>query len=122
MNNEETTKNVEPDGSLMKHTKAQLVDIILRKDNIEKKLREQLKNVKDNYQRELNDAVAKYNNEVLVCKSISKDYFNLQDDYHSICDEKATEEIIFKRSRNRWKLLLWILLTLLIVEMIYIIL
>lgn len=122
MNNEETTKNVEPNGSLMKHTKAQLVDIILRKDNIEKKLKEQLKNVKDNYQRELSDAVAKYNNEVLVRKSISKDYFNLQDDYHGICDEKATEEIIFKRSRNRWKLLLWILLTLLIVEMICIIL
>ena len=118
MNNKETTKNVEPNGSLMKHTKAQLVDIILRKDNIEKELREQLKDVKDNYQRELN----KYRNEVLVRENLEKDYFNLKDNYYTIYDEKATEEIILKRSRNRWKFLSWILLTLFIVEIIYVIL
>ena len=111
MNNKETTKNVEPNGSLMKHTKAQLVDIILRKDNVEKELRKQLKNVEDNYQRES-----------LVRENLEKDYFNLKDDYHTICDEKATEEIILKCSRNRWKLASLILLTLFIVEMIYVIL
>ena len=119
MSNKETTKkHGETNGSLMKHTKAQLVDIILRKDNIEKELREQLKDVKDNYQRELNNAVAKYDNEVLVRENLEKDYFNLKDDYYTICDEKTTEEIILKCSRNRWKFLSWILLICLITAMI----
>ena len=39
-NKEITKKHGETNGSLMKHTKVQLVDIILRKDNIEKELRE----------------------------------------------------------------------------------
>ena len=123
MSNKETTKkHAETNGSLMKHTKVQLVDIILRKDNIEKELREQLKDVKDNYQRELNKAVNKYRNEVLVRENLEKDYFNLKDNYYTIYDEKATKEIILKRSRNRWKFLSWILLTLFIVEIIYVIL
>lgn len=123
MSNKETTKkHAETNGSLMKHTKVQLVDIILRKDNIEKELREQLKDVKDNYQRELNKAVNKYRNEVLVRENLEKDYFNLKDNYYTIYDEKATEKIILKRSRNRWKFLSWILLTLFIVEIIYVIL
>lgn len=121
-NKEITKKHAETNGSLMKHTKVQLVDIILRKDNIEKELREQLKDVKDNYQRELNKAVNKYRNEVLVRENLEKDYFNLKDNYYTIYDEKATKEIILKRSRNRWKFLSWILLTLFIVEIIYVIL
>lgn len=121
-NKEITKKHGETNGSLMKHTKVQLVDIILRKDNIEKELREQLKDVKDNYQRELNKAVNKYRNEVLVRENLEKDYFNLKDNYYTIYDEKATKEIILKRSRNRWKFLSWILLTLFIVEIIYVIL
>ena len=121
-NKEITKKHGETNGSLMKHTKVQLVDIILRKDNIEKELREQLKDVKDNYQRELNKAVNKYRTEVLVRENLEKDYFNLKDNYYTIYDEKATKEIILKRSRNRWKFLSWILLTLFIVEIIYVIL
>ena len=117
-----TKKHAETNGSLMRHTKAQLVDIILRKDNIEKELREQLKDAKDNYQRELNKAVNKYRHEVLVRENLEKDYFNLKDNYYTVYDEKATEKIILKRSRNRWKFLSWILLTLFIVEIIYVIL
>ena len=101
MNNKEITKkHAETNGSLMKHTKVQLVDIILRKDNIEKELREQLKDVKDNYQRELNKAVNKYRNEVLVRENLEKDYFNLKDNYYTIYDEKATKEITIEASEN----------------------
>lgn len=123
MNNEETTKkNVKPNGSLMKHTKAQLVDIILRKDNIEKELRENSKQVKVSYQRELIHANNYYDALNDKYNKLSKEYDNLKIDYQDICDEKATEEIILKCSRNRWQIFSFVLLMILMFELVYCIL
>lgn len=122
MSNEETKKNVDVNGSLMKHTKAQLVDIILRKDEIEKGLRENLKLAEDNYNKDINNCVNLYNKLLNDYKNLEKKHFILKDDYNSICDEKVTTEINLKCSRNRWRLFTFIILMFFILELIYIVL
>lgn len=74
--------------SLMKKTKAELVDIILRKDAVERKLREELRirefeHVTDNANYE--DLGAKYN-------AKCDDYSRLNNDYEEVCDELADIE------------------------------
>ena len=54
-NNEKSENNL---GSLGKQTKKQLIDIILRKDDIEKKLSKEIKYLKEEY----NDVLKKVNN------------------------------------------------------------
>lgn len=78
MNNKETTKSATENNSLMRKTKAQLVEIILRKDSIEKNLRADIKDLE------------------YICKE-SKNNFDKLDrykdklsvDYQDMCDEKA---------------------------------
>ena len=79
MSNKETTKkHVETNGSLMKHTKAQLVEIILRKDSIEKNLRADINETNST----LNEIRNKYNN-------LEEHYDSLNYDYRDMCDEKT---------------------------------
>ena len=79
MNNIETTKkSAVENNSLMRKTKAQLVDIILRKDNIEKNLRADINGINST----LNEIRNKYN-------SLEKHYDSLNYDYRDMCDEKT---------------------------------
>lgn len=79
MNNIETTKkSAVENNSLMRKTKAQLVDIILRKDNIEKNLRADINGTNST----LNEIRNKYNN-------LEKRYDSLNYDYRDMCDEKT---------------------------------
>lgn len=79
MNNIETTKkSAVENNSLMRKTKAQLVDIILRKDNIEKNLRADINGTNST----LNEIRNKYNN-------LEKHYDSLNYDYRDMCDEKT---------------------------------
>ena len=75
-----------PNGSLMKHTKAQLIDIILRKDAVEKNLQDTIKNNKSfiknqsdgyNYLKSEYDKLKEYNT-------------TLKYDYEEMCDRYAT--------------------------------
>lgn len=79
MNNNEV-KNVEnkQNNSLMRKTKAQLVEIILRKDSIEKNLRTDINGTNST----LNEIRNKYN-------ALEKYYDELNYDYRDMCDEKA---------------------------------
>ena len=73
MSNEET-KNVEnkQNNSLMRKTKAQLVEIILRKDSIERGLRADIKGM-EAYCKELDDKIKH------VCNANNE----LKEDYHN---------------------------------------
>lgn len=84
MNNDEV-KNVEnkQSNSLMRKTKAQLIEIILRKDSVEKALREDIKGT-ENSLKEIED---KYN--------YKKEVFNdLKYNYEKMCDDKITVECL----------------------------
>lgn len=93
MSNEET-KNVEnkQDTSLMRKTKAQLVEIILRKDNIERGLRADIKGT-EAYCKELE---AKVKN---VCNANKE----LKEDYHNMCDESASIIASYKNEIKQYR-------------------
>lgn len=93
MSNEET-KNVEnkQDTSLMRKTKAQLVEIILRKDNIERGLRADIKGM-EAYYKEL-DAKFKH-----VCNANNE----LKEDYHNMCDESASIIASYKNEIKQYR-------------------
>lgn len=94
---EEKKNNVEVEvkasGSLMKKTKAQLVEIILRKDDVELKYREELKD-RDETINSLNSKYAylyKQNKQDSnKIKELEKDYNYVKDDFYRISDELAT--------------------------------
>lgn len=79
MNNIETTKkSAVENNSLIRKTKAQLVEIILRKDNIEKNLRADINGTNST----LNEIRNIYN-------SLEKQYDSLNYDYRDIYNEKT---------------------------------
>lgn len=78
----ETIKdNVNENNSLMRKTKKELVEIILRKDNIEKGLRCDIKGT----MAMLDEIRNKY-------EDIEKDHEILLNEYHNICDENVSIE------------------------------
>ena len=84
-----STKNKnenKPVPALMRKTKAQLVDIILRKDNIECGLRNDINNVKNTIN-DYKEKIAEINNQLNVKKH---DYETLKAEYESTCDENAS--------------------------------
>ena len=87
-------KNVEnkQDTSLMRKTKAQLVEIILRKDNIERGLRADIKGT-EAYCKEL-EAKVKH-----VCNANNK----LKEDYHNMCDESASIIASYKNEIKQYR-------------------
>lgn len=93
MSNEET-KNVEnkQNNSLMRKTKAQLVEIILRKDSIERGLRNDIKGT-EAYCKEL-EAKVKH-----VCNANNE----LKEDYHNMCDESASIIASYKNEIKQYR-------------------
>lgn len=98
MNNDETKKNAVENNSLMRKTKAQLVEIILRKDSIEKNLRTDIKGTEAN----LNKCKAKID-------TMQFDYSKLKNDYTDMCDEKASVECELKSTINKQTGIIWFL-------------
>ena len=99
MNNNEV-KNVEnkQNNSLMRKTKAQLVEIILRKDGIEKNLRTDIKGTEAN--------LHKYKTKI---DNMQLDYSKLKNDYTDMCDEKASVECELKSIINKQAWIIWLL-------------
>lgn len=75
-----------PMPALMRKTKAQLVDIILRKDNIECGLRNDIKD-KDNILNSYKEKLAEANRQI---DSKNKAYETLKNNFESTCDENAS--------------------------------
>ena len=76
----------QPAPTLMRKTKAQLVEIILRKDNIECSLRNDIKdkdNLLNSYKEQLDESIRKTD-------TINKAYETLNADFESTCDENTS--------------------------------
>lgn len=94
---EEKKNNVEVEvkasGSLMKKTKAQLVEIILRKDDVELKYREELKDRNETINTLNSNYTSLYKENkrnINRMKELDKSYNIVEDDFHRISDELAT--------------------------------
>ena len=89
MNNKEV-KNVEnkQNNSLMRKTKAQLIELIFRKDSIERSLRADIKNK--------NIIISKYENDINICETriekMKVSYSHLENDYRNMYDDKVSIE------------------------------
>lgn len=87
MNNKEV-KNVEnkQNNSLMRKTKAQLVELIFRKDSIERNLRADIKSK--------NTLINKYENNINICQTriekMKVSYSHLENDYRNMYDDKVS--------------------------------
>ena len=112
MNNNEV-KNVEnkQNNSLMRKTKVQLVEIILRKDNIEKNLRDDIANTKV----ELNKAKTEINNMQYDHSELMSDYAKLKNDYSDMCDEKILVEYELHNTINKQRGLIWFLVIMFVI-------
>ncbi len=102
--NNETIKNTTENNSLMRKTKAQLVEIILRKDNIEKLLRTDIKNKEENLQ-----TTNKYLTE------LKSNFLLIQHDYDDICLEKNTIEYELNNKINKQRKIIICLLSIICV-------
>ena len=113
MNNNEV-KNVEnkQNNSLMRKTKVQLVEIILRKDSIEKNLRDDIANTKV----ELNKAKTEINNMQYDHSELMSDYAKLKNDYSDMCDEKILVEYELHNTINKQRGLIWFLVIMFVIS------
>ena len=107
MNNDETKKNAVENNSLMRKTKAQLVEIILRKDSIEKNLRADIKDIEKELEHKRNDL-----------KLINNDYNSLKNDYHSVCDDRVTIEYELNSVIKKQKVFIWLLAIILCISIV----
>ena len=115
MNNNEV-KNVEnkQNNSLMRKTKVQLVEIILRKDSIEKNLRDDIANTKG----KLYKAITEINNMQYDHSELMSNYAKLKNDYSDICDEKILVEYELKNTINKQHGLIWFLVIIFVISII----
>lgn len=113
MNNNEV-KNVEnkQNNSLMRKTKVQLVEIILRKDSIEKNLRDDIANTKV----ELNKAKTEINNMQYDRSELMSNYAKLKNDYSDMCDTNILVEHELKNTINKQRGLIWFLVIIFVIS------
>lgn len=113
MNNNEV-KNVEnkQNNSLMRKTKVQLVEIILRKDSIEKNLRDDIANTKV----ELNKVKTKIDTMQCNYSELMSDYAKLKNDYIYMCDEKTLVEHELKNKINEQRGFIWFLVIMFVIS------
>lgn len=83
--------------SLMKKTKAQLVEIILRKDEVERNLRKDIKGTCDSFDK------IKTEKELLEQR-----FETLQNDYQEKCDENASYLQELRNKVERYKVLFYV--------------
>lgn len=113
MNNKEV-KNVEnkKNNSLMRKTKVQLVEIILRKDSIEKNLRDDITSTKvelNKAKTEINIAQSVYSKLNNDYSELNNDYSELKSDYIDMCDKKILVESELKNTINKKCGVIWFL-------------
>lgn len=115
MNNKEV-KNVEnkQNNSLMRKTKAQLVELIFRKDSIERNLRADIKSK--------NTLIDKYENNLHIYENrisnIETKYSNLKNDYRDMHDEKVSVECELNTTINKQIKIIRLLVIMLVISVI----
>lgn len=105
MSNENKQIENKENNSLMRKTKSELVNIILRKDSIEKALRTELKDANNTisaYYNKLDEEKIKYN--------------NLLNDYEYNCDEKITIITNYKIKFSKYNKIVKVLIAMLLVS------
>lgn len=115
MSTKNENKN-KPMPALMRKTKAQLVDIILRKDNIECGLRNDIK-VKDDLINRHQEKLAEVNNQLNIKNN---NYDTLKAEFESTCDENAflicdLKEIIKRNNSVIFKLYIALIISVIII-------
>ena len=106
MNKKETTKkDAVENNSLMRKTKTQLVELIFRKDSVERNLREDIKRKEKEFDSITHDL-----------KVIRHNYVSLQNEYHSVCDDKALIECELKNTINKQRGLIWFLVIIFVIS------
>ena len=113
MSNVNTKSNVnevtnKTSNSLMKKTKAQLVEIILRKDEVERNLRKDIN--------ELCDSLDKIKNEKEL---LEKNFETLKNDYREECDKNASCIQELKDKTERYKMLFYGFFTMSVALIVY---
>lgn len=93
MNTKNENKN-KPMPALMRKTKAQLVEIILRKDNIECGLRNDIKGS----EKTLNSYKEKLTESIRNVDTVKQEYEALKAEFESTCDENASTICDLKES------------------------
>lgn len=115
MNTNNKNENT-PVPALMRKTKAQLIDIILRKDNIECNLRNDIKskdNTIDNYKEKLAKSTRKID-------TVKHEYETLNAEFQSTCDENASticelKETIMHNKCSIFRLYIWLVASFIII-------
>lgn len=82
----ENYKETTPDKSLLRKTKAQLIEIIFRKDALERELRKKLK--------DYNSIITSQHEEL---DKVNEDIQSLRLDYENICDTCMSKEVLYKK-------------------------
>lgn len=102
MNKKETTKkDAVENNSLMRKTKTQLVELIFRKDSVERNLRADIKSK----EKELENTIRNL-------KVTNHNYVSLQNEYHSVCDDKALIECELNTTIKKQKVFIRLLIIL----------
>lgn len=90
---------IKSNNSLMKKTKAQLIEIILRKDDVEKSLREEFRKNKSEY----DSLVERHNYLKQSYNNTEVKYSRLLRDYEDACDDHVTQYTCLKDKLNGYK-------------------
>lgn len=118
-------KIINENSSLMKKTKAQLVEIILRKDEVERGIRKELKEAEEFASQKIKDYNALNEIHVKYVEQLTKANYNIgtmQEEYREQCDEHASERQELIDKVNRYKILFCLSLVIVLMLGIYIIL
>ncbi len=115
MSTKNENKN-KPMPALMRKTKAQLIDIILRKDSIECNLRNDIKD-KDNLLKHYQDKLVNANSQR---DAVKHEYDTLKAEYESICDEYASricelKEVIKRDNSVIFKLYIALIISVIVI-------
>ena len=118
-------KTINENSSLMKKTKAQLVEIILRKDEVERNVRKELKEAEEFASQKIKDYNALNEIHVKYVEELTKANYNIktmQEEYREQCDEHASERQELIDKVNKYKTLFCLSLVIVLMLGIYIIL
>lgn len=118
-------KTINENSSLMKKTKAQLVEIILRKDEVERNVRKELKEAEEFASQKIKDYNALNEIHVKYVEDLAKANYSIktmQEEYREQCDEHASERQELIDKVNRYKTLFCLSLVIVLMLGIYIIL
>lgn len=102
---------IKQSNSLMRKTKSELVEIILRKDEIERNLREDIK-----------ETINQYKNTQNNFEHISYIHDTLKNNYEEICDEYTTYRAKIKNKIKNYNIFCYVLggITVILIVLLYI--